>query len=117
MFKSKLSRDELESFLDKYADKGVTVAAIAAHFDVAEDTVRRYLRLLRKDGLPLAYSNAGIHVVKEVNGKNATVIRNTAGWVSNGMGKLGLMAKNLKGPFRQALKYLPKDPEERKLLR
>ena len=117
MFASKLSRDELESFLDKYADKGVTVAAIAVHFEVSEDTVRRYLRLLRKEGVPMAYSNGGIHTVKDVNGKNATVIRNTAGWVSNGMGKLGLMAKNLKGPFRQALKYLPKDPEERKLLR
>lgn len=117
MFERKLSRDELENFLEQHSEKGVTIAATAKHFEVADDTVRRYLRLLRKDGVPLAYSSGGLHLIREGTSKNATIIKNTAGWVSNGMGKLGLMAKNLKTPFRQALKYLPKDAEERRLLR
>jgi len=117
MFEPKLANDELESYLSKNSDAGVTVASIAKHFECSPDTVRRHLRLLRKDGVPLAYSSKGIHLVREVNGKNAAHVRDTATWVSLSMGKLGLFAKNIKGPFRQALKFLPKDKEERRLLR
>jgi len=117
MFEKKLSTEELEAFLEQHADVGVTIAKTAAHFGVVNDTIRRYLRKLREQGVPFVYSVKGIHLVREVNGHTAGAVRDTAHWVSLSMGKLGQFAKNMKTPFRQALKFLPKDKEERRLLR
>ena len=105
-----------EQVLDSLTEDGpLTVERLAGEFDVSPQTIKKRLRILRKDGTCIVHNGEGLQVVTKdtVTEENADTIRDNIAWMWSLVRSMADFGKTLKKPLISARKILKLTRDER----
>jgi DNA-binding Lrp family transcriptional regulator len=113
--RAKVQPGQVKDFLQENGN-AITVAEIAKYFGICEETVRRLLRILRKEGNPIIPTREGILNCQEIKDEgDASLVKDYGVWLMALLVSLSQYASISKRPLIQARKMLELEEDRKKI--